>query len=428
MGKRSLTLELDDETLLRLSVLGEPAKVLEHLAFAAAEEVQYPGYNKRIRTDESLQSERDTSDAHMSRMRAVDQEHTDEALSDFRQQADRVVQLAHGPLISGGRTAQGEAALERAQSELDLGRTNAMDSLQHERAGTVEERGQSLTAERAGTDRRLRGERAHADTALVDQREANANMVSATIRAQELTEEAEEARRRAEASERELREVAEFREMFIGVLGHDLRTPLNSIVMASGLLIGHGALRQDDVRLAGRIVNAAQRMKRMITQLLDLTRARLGGGFPIERGQCDLRAVCRHVAEEFETAIELDIEGDVTGSWDQDRLIEVLSNLAGNGIEYGTPGTVVVVRAYPEAADVIVEVRNQGPAIPPDVLPFIFEPFRRAQPNKRSAAGNLGIGLYIAQQIVLSHGGTLHAHSADGTTSFVIRLPRTARA
>ena len=128
--------------------------------------------------------------------------------------------------------------------------------------------------------------------------------------------------------------------------------------------------------------------------------------------------------EEFEATIQLEMEGDLTGTWDRDRLAQVLSNLAGNAIAYAAPGTMVTVKARANGAAVVVEVSNQGDPIPVDVLPFIFEPFRRAQ--LRKAAGNLGLGLYIAHQIVLSHGGTLEAHSASGTTTFAMHLPRHA--
>src|ERR1035438_7103581 len=102
----------------------------------------------------------------------------------------------------------------------------------------------------------------------------------------------------------------------------------------------------------------------MITQLLDLTRARLGGGLPIDRAPADLGEVCRNAVEEFEATIQLEVEGDVTGSWDQDRLADVLSNLVGNAIEHAAPGTVVSVTAHGIGAEVVVEVSNQGDPIP----------------------------------------------------------------
>jgi len=220
------------------------------------------------------------------------------------------------------------------------------------------------------------------------------------------------------------RELAEFRERFIGILGHDLRTPLASIVMAAGMLLERGQLDEQDAKTVARIIRSDQRMSEMIAQLLDLTRARLGGGLPIERKPTDIREIVRHVADEFGATIQQEIHGDVAGFWDRGRLAEALSNLVGNAIEYATRGTAVVIKAHAEGVDIVVEVSNQGDPIPADVLPFIFEPFRRARPHEKSATGNLGLGLYIAHEIVLSHGGTLEGQSVGGTTTFVMRLSR----
>jgi PAS domain S-box-containing protein len=260
-----------------------------------------------------------------------------------------------------------------------------------------------------------------------DLREANQHMVNATIRAQELTERVEEALARSEESERELRTIAEFRERFIAILGHDLRNPLGTIGLGAASLLQHARLDEQDRRTVLRIGASIERMSRMIHQLLDFTRARLGGGFPLEPKAGNLRDVLQNVAEEFGAAIHLEVEGDVTGAWDPDRLTEALSNIAGNAIEHARPGTEVLIRAHREGEDVIVEILNQGDPIPGDLLPFIFEPFRRGR-REPSAAGNLGLGLYIAQQIVLASGGKLDARSVDGTTAFVMRLPRNALA
>ncbi len=255
-----------------------------------------------------------------------------------------------------------------------------------------------------------------------DLREANQHLVRATIQAQELTEKVEAALARSEESERQLRATAEFREMFIGVLGHDLRNPLGTIAMLAEV-VRHCRVDDEARRCISRIVASTQRMSRMIHQLLDFTRARLGGGFPLEPKPTSLRDVCQSVVEEFGASMHLDLEGDLTGTWDPDRLAEALSNIAGNAVEHARPGTEVVVRAHPQGTDVVVEISNRGDPIPPDLLPFIFEPFRRGQ-HESSTTGNLGLGLYIANQIVLTSGGTLDARSADGTTTFTMRLPR----
>lgn len=365
MAKQTITVELDAETIRRLTALGEPSEVLLRLARSVADDTGHPARAQRDRTDTSLRAERDKVDE------------------------------CSGP----------DARLEaRAQGQ----------SPGHG----------SLTVEREATDLGLTNERAQADTVLVDQREANEKMVLATLRAQELTDEADLAKEHAEASARNLRSVAEFREMFIGILGHDLRNPLAAITMSAAMLLRRGHLDESDAKMASRIIRSTQRMTRMITQLLDLTRARLGGGLPIEVRPTDLREVCGNIVEEFGSIVQLEVTGDLTGTWDHDRLAEALSNLAGNAIEYATSGTAVIMRATVDGEHVIVAVCNQGEPIRTEVLPFIFEPFRRGRQREKSETHNLGLGLYIAREIVLSHGGTLEARSLDGTTTFTMRLPR----
>ena len=258
-----------------------------------------------------------------------------------------------------------------------------------------------------------------------DLREVNQHMVSSTIQAQEATEEAEVARARAEAGERELLAVAEFRERFIGIVGHDLRNPLGAINLAAETLLRLAPLNEQQEKAIGRIMSSSERMNGMIRELLDFTRARLGGGFPLKPRPTDLREVCSHVVEEFEAPIQLELEGDVAGNWDPDRLTEALSNIARNAVEHAWSGTAVVVRAHGEGDEVVVEIVNEGDPIPAEVLRFIFEPFRQAE-HDRSATGNLGLGLYIAKEIVAAGGGTIDAHSTDGSTPFVMRLPRDA--
>ena len=420
-----ITVELDDETIASLTALGKPTEVLAHLAHSVAVGVRRPDHAKRELTDESLRVERDKADTGVAEAQIV----ADEVVRIARGRADQVVRTArdlaeqeHGPQSTAGATGSERAA----RTVLEHERSNADAVLVRERVARKRGSADSLRGEREATDRDLTGERAHADTTLVDQREANAQMVGATIRAHEVADEADAARERAEEGERQLRAVAEFREMFIGILGHDLRNPLGAIVLSAATLLRRDRLDEQDAKTVARIIRSSQRMTRMITQLLDLTRARLGGGMPIDPKPTDLREICGNVVEEFDAPIQLEVEGDMTGTWDEDRLAEVLSNLAGNAAEYAASGTDVIVRAHADGPEVVVEITNQGEPIPADQLPFIFEPFRRGKPRAPSKTGNLGLGLYIADQIVRSHGGTLHAHSDDGTTTFAMRLPRLA--
>ena len=298
--------------------------------------------------------------------------------------------------------------------ETGMDRTESKQALDDLRAS-----GAKLDASVAETGRHYE----EALRAAADLREANQHMVGATIRAQELTETVEAALKVSEDRERELRTMAELREMFLGIVGHDLRNPLGTIVMTAEMLRLSGHLDAQERLGVARVVAASMRMSKMILQLLDFTRTRLGGGFPIDPRPADLGEVCGNLVEEFGAAVRLEVEGEATGVWDPDRLSEALSNIARNAVEHAQPGTPVVVRVRSEGMVVIVEIMNQGDPIPPELLPFIFEPFRQAT-RGRSKSGNLGLGLYVARQIVLASGGSLEARSAGGTTTFTTRLPR----
>lgn len=266
------------------------------------------------------------------------------------------------------------------------------------------------------------------DATIFDLREANARMVGTAIRAQELAGEAAAATQRAEDGARDLRTVAEFREMFIGILAHDLRAPLNTMVLASGVLLGQAHLREGDLRLAERIGKSGRRMARMIDQVVDFTRARLAGGFALNVTPTDMGDVCENVVEELRlgsaTVIHHSAVGDLEGTWDADRLAQAISNIAGNAVSHAKPGTAVVVRALDHGEAVVVEVTNEGVPIGADLLPVIFEAFRGGRSTRTSVGGHLGLGLYIASEIVRSHGGTIAARPGEGTTTFEIRVPR----
>ena len=218
-----------------------------------------------------------------------------------------------------------------------------------------------------------------------------------------------------------------FRDQFIGVLSHDLRTPLGAITAGAALL----AVPEDNPerrrRVVERMMNSGQRMERMIGDLLDLTRARLGGPIPLKRRPADLQQVCEEAlieirAGEPEAVVRLDCRGDLRGEWDTDRLAQVLSNLIGNAIQHGD-GTPITMTAWDGGDSVKLAVHNAGDAIPADLLPSIFEPLARRQ--EESTHGSIGLGLFIARTIVLAHGGDIQVSSStdDGTT-FTVVLPK----
>ena len=436
MAKQSISIDLDAQTLRGLAAFGDPAVVLAGLASAAAARGR-PHYSpQRDETDVSLRLERHKADDREASWHGAAEVEADAVLQVARDRADEVVQNARdeadserGPrstAFPNGSTQERARAL--ADVEVGLARTTADAMLGYER---VEQRRASADARgafREATDTSLTGERDDADSMIVDLREANSKMVSATLRAHDLAIEAEEAKGRAEASERELRAVAEFREMFIGILAHDLRNPLNTMVMASGLLIAHGRLDEPDARLVNRIANSGHRMARMIAQVVDFARARLGGGFNLVRAPSDLGTLCRDIAEEIRigssAVIDQTSTGDVQGTWDVDRLAQALSNLVGNAVSHATAHTPVMIHSFGDDAAVVVEVTNHGVAIRDEVLPFLFGAYHRGPTGAASDSDHLGLGLYIASEIVRAHGGTLAAGSKGGLTTFTMRLPR----
>jgi signal transduction histidine kinase len=230
---------------------------------------------------------------------------------------------------------------------------------------------------------------------------------------------------RREVLENALREQAAFQERFIGILGHDLRNPLGAISLAAAHL-RRSALPPPQSEMVKRLESSAARMGRMIEQLLDVTRARLGDGIPVEaKAGTDLSEIVRAAVDELRAIhpqAHIEVQADrICGHWDPDRLSQVVSNLVTNAIHYGQGAIDVRVRRTEASA--ALEVRNDGRPIPEDVLPRIFEPFRRASKSENGSRG-LGLGLFIAERIVVAHGGTIDVRSsqAQGTT-FTISLP-----
>ena len=227
-----------------------------------------------------------------------------------------------------------------------------------------------------------------------------------------------------------LEETIRYNDLFAGVLAHDLRNPLNAIFTAAQLLL----MRQEgagdrNARPVSHIMSSSQRMARMIDQLLDVTRARIGGGIELEPGAADLADLCDHAIGELELAnpewrIERSVRGDVSGSWDSDRVIQVVSNLVSNAAQHGRAGAAVRVELDGrEDAQVKLHVHNAG-TIPRPLLPTLFDPFRGAS-SRRTHSRGLGLGLFIVNEIVRGHGGSIDVASseADGTTVTVC-LPR----
>ncbi len=236
----------------------------------------------------------------------------------------------------------------------------------------------------------------------------------------------------AESITRYTEDIDQSKQMFVAILGHDLRTPLGTVVTAAQFMIDTGELAEPHGSLMLRIVRSARRMNRMVGDLLDFTRGQLGSGVPIVRADMDLAKEASDAVEEMATAhpesrLKLNTSGDLRGSWDANRIGQVLSNLLGNAVQHGLPGATISVTARGEAREVVLQVHNSGKAIPRAELPGLFSPFKRLGEGTvvGTASSSLGLGLYIVDRIVAAHGGSIDVKSSDDAgTFFTVRLPR----
>ncbi|RZI84605.1 MAG: HAMP domain-containing histidine kinase [Rubrivivax sp.] len=227
---------------------------------------------------------------------------------------------------------------------------------------------------------------------------------------------------------KERTETLRLNELFMAVLGHDLRTPLSAIIM-SATVLNRGANNESVQKCGARIVSSGKRMSRMIEDMLDFARARLAGGIAIKREPVDLGAVMQRVVQECsashpQRSIQVQASGDLHGQWDPDRLAQVASNLLGNALQHGEGDGPIEIRLDgSEPGQVSWSIANEG-TIAPDTLAHLFDPFRGGDRNLGRGDG-LGLGLYIVQQIVQSHQGQVDVSSREGApTVFRVTLPR----
>lgn len=224
------------------------------------------------------------------------------------------------------------------------------------------------------------------------------------------------------------------KEIFLAILGHDLRTPLGAIAMSATFMLDLEELEEPHRTLTERIARSASRTIKMVGDLLDFTRGRLGGGIPIVRAETSLGRVVRDVVDEIIAGnpgcqVQVDTRGDELGEWDQARLSQALSNLIGNAVQHGAEGTTITVEIRGEEDRVAVGVHNRGVAIAPDQLDGIFNPMKEREPNRNGSGSDptssLGLGLYIAERIISAHGGFIEVESSEASgTTFTVHLPR----
>jgi signal transduction histidine kinase len=225
-------------------------------------------------------------------------------------------------------------------------------------------------------------------------------------------------------------ELGRARDTFIGILGHDLRTPLAAVWGAVEILAKSPGERERS-KAYGAANRSLTAMSSMIRDLLDYTRTRLGKGIPISPAAANLEEVCKACIAEMtlahpQSSFAFSCEGAMDATFDRARLHQVISNLLVNAVQHGERGSKVILHAVLEDAAITLHVTNSGPTIAPKHLQSIFEPMVQGDADgpARQRSTSLGLGLYIAREIVLAHGGAITASSSEerGTT-FAVRLP-----
>lgn len=224
-------------------------------------------------------------------------------------------------------------------------------------------------------------------------------------------------------------EVDRWRAVFLGVLSHDLRSPLNAVLLTSQSISAISAGTAVNPH-AQRLVRSSERMARLLDDLLDYNRTALNVGLRVERKDIDLASVC---GEELEllraalpgTTLEFETTGATQGHWDPSRMRQMLGNLVTNAAKYGDGSSAIQVNIDGDDDEVRLSVANAGPAIPKEELRSLFEPLRRhGSPKPKGGREGMGLGLFIVREIATSHDGRISVESDEGRTRFAVTLPK----
>ena len=232
-------------------------------------------------------------------------------------------------------------------------------------------------------------------------------------------------------SEEQLALARDFEKWILAIVSHDIRNPLGNMLFAAHGLQHFSEPGTPVRKNADVIIRGVKRIEQIVGDLLDLSREREGKGITVTPKAADLDVMCREIIDELKSIardreIVFDCDVDGRGVWDESRIMQAISNLASNAVQHGTPGSPVSVRVTGDEKQVAIEVHNEG-AIPGELLPRIFEPFRSGQHHGSRGEG-LGLGLFIAKAIARAHGGGLQVDSSGGATKFRLVLPREAPA
>lgn len=240
----------------------------------------------------------------------------------------------------------------------------------------------------------------------------------------------------AEAVSSYTNRVEQSRRMFLAILSHDLRNPLN--VIHGSAQVAARTLNEDSgtTKALSMIERNTKTITQLINDLIDFASTGLGSAMPLTRSSFDLEQLGRKVFEEFciaypQCMLRFHPEGDLSGDWDAARLRQVISNLMGNALQHGATEEPIELSIASEGSTVVLSVHNEGPPIPSEMLTTIFDPFRRYAQSEsamqKKVSSSIGLGLYIVREVVVAHGGTIAvASTAQEGTTFTVRLPRTA--
>ncbi|HKS11472.1 MAG TPA: HAMP domain-containing sensor histidine kinase [Pseudomonas sp.] len=228
------------------------------------------------------------------------------------------------------------------------------------------------------------------------------------------------------------RAVETTRKTVLGVLGHDLRSPLGAVMMGADLLRRTPVLGERERDIAVQISTSVRRANQMVNDLLDLARCNLGSGIPVNRQATELNAICRSVVDELRAGhpmaqIVFNDTQPVAGRFDPLRMAQVFSNLIGNAVRHGDLHRPIHVSLRGSEGLACFDVRNFGHPIPASAIPLLFDPqgrFSRYSDNRAGGVGGLGLGLFIAAEIVSGHGGKIAVESTqEHGTRFQVTLP-----
>ncbi len=237
----------------------------------------------------------------------------------------------------------------------------------------------------------------------------------------------------AESTAAYAQQVDRSRDIFLAILGHDLRSPLQAVSMSTELLARREGLDDKTLNYVSQIKTSTRHMGAMVSDLLEFVRSRLGASLPIERKSMDFASACRDAISEAcagqpESHPRLTVKGDTIGHWDRGRIDQLLQNLIGNALQHGQPGNEVAVSISGDEGYIELAVHNVGEPIAEGAIGTIFDPLVRSTTDSiapQDQTTSLGLGLFIVKEVVNAHGGsiTVTSNVGDGTT-FTVVLPK----